>query len=774
MQKALYARTEHNKILDNAERFGGTVTVIDILPTSLTATAMAGAGWTCTLANLTCTRSDALARLASYPPITLTVDVAANAPVSVTNTATVSGGGDVNAANNTASDPAVVVGPDLRIAKSHIGSFNVSQTGAYTITVTNVAPGPTVGLVTVVDTLPTALTATAIAGTGWTCTLANLTCTRSDVLLESLSYPPITVTVNVASNAPASVTNTATVSGGGDSSTFNNTASDFTVISRPDLNIAKTHLGIFTLNQVGAAYTLAVSNIGFAGSTVGTVTVVDTLPAGLTATAITGTGWNCTLASVTCTRSDALFGNSFYPAITVTVNVASNAAASVTNTATVSGGGNLNPVTAHDATTITQGPDLIVSKIHSGNFTVNQTGATYAITVSNVGNAPTTGSVSVTDTLPSGLTATAIAGSGWTCFGLSNCTRNDALAAGSSYPPITLTVTVASNAPASVTNFVTVSGGGDVNPNNNSASDPTTIAQGPDLAITKSHIGVFAIGQTGATYAITVANAGSAPTTGTVTVADSLPTGLTATAMAGTGWTCTLGTRTCTRADALAVSGSYPAITVTITVAGNTPASVTNQATVSGGSETNTANDTATDPTTVTQFGPGGALTIAPITQDVTAFQGDVATFVIKVNVGVPQGTINFTCDGAPANSTCSFQPATMTTTGSTFMTIQTFRSTSSAVLLPPSWNGNGPYYILLVLPVLGLVAASLSKQNRRKTRLRLALALSGLAVALAMVGCGGSLSTTATTPGTFHITVKATSATTAATSTVNLTLMHR
>ena len=61
----------------------------------------------------------------------------------------------------------------------------------------------------------------------------------------------------------------------------------------------------------------------------------------------------------------------------------------------------------------------------------------------------------------------------------------------------------------------------------------------PDLTITKSHSGNFAAGQTGATYTITATNSGNAATSGTVTVTDTVPTGLTATAIAGTGWTCT-------------------------------------------------------------------------------------------------------------------------------------------------------------------------------------------------------------------------------------------
>src|SRR5439155_785794 len=151
--------------------------------------------------------------------------------------------------------------------------------------------------------------------------------------------------------------------------------------------------------------------------------------------------------------------------------------------------------------------------------------------------------VTVTDTLPAGLTATAIAGSGWTCvLGTLTCTRSDALAAGASYPAITLTVNVANNAAASVTNSVSVSGGGETNTGNDSANDSTTINQLPDLTITKTHSGNFTQGQTGATYPIPATIPCFAASRGTVTVTDTLPAGLTATAISGTGWTCVLGT----------------------------------------------------------------------------------------------------------------------------------------------------------------------------------------------------------------------------------------
>jgi hypothetical protein len=49
-------------------------------------------------------------------------------------------------------------------------------------------------------------------------------------------------------------------------------------------------------------------------------------------------------------------------------------------------------------------------------------------------------------------------------------------------------------------------------------------------------------------------NGGFGPTVGTVTVSDilpNIPNTIVPTAISGTGWTCTLGTLTCTRADAL-------------------------------------------------------------------------------------------------------------------------------------------------------------------------------------------------------------------------------
>ena len=67
--------------------------------------------------------------------------------------------------------------------------------------------------------------------------------------------------------------------------------------SAPDLTLSKTHVGTFT-RGTWATYTLTATNRGTA-STSGQVIVTDALPTGLSATAVVGTGWNCTLATLT-------------------------------------------------------------------------------------------------------------------------------------------------------------------------------------------------------------------------------------------------------------------------------------------------------------------------------------------------------------------------------------------------------------------------------------------------------------------------------------------
>jgi hypothetical protein len=60
----------------------------------------------------------------------------------------------------------------------------------------------------------------------------------------------------------------------------------------------------------------------------------------------------------------------------------------------------------------------------------------------------------------------------------------------------------------------------------------------------------------------------------------------------------------------LPAASSYPALTLTVNVSASAPAGVTNVATIAGGGETNTANDTASDPTTIGTGGGSAAITL--------------------------------------------------------------------------------------------------------------------------------------------------------------------
>jgi uncharacterized repeat protein (TIGR01451 family) len=145
---------------------------------------------------------------------------------------------------------------------------------------------------------------------------------------------------------------------------------------------------------------------------------------------------------------------------------------------------------------------LGILKTHIGIFSPGQQKAAYAITVSNAG-AASTGLVTVTEILPSGLTLVGMSGSGWTCQN-TTCTRSDVLGPGASYPAITASVNVAANATSPQVNQVSVSGGGSPA---SSTSDLTTIVT-PTLSVSHTTLN-FALNGTTSPQTVTVNFAGS-------------------------------------------------------------------------------------------------------------------------------------------------------------------------------------------------------------------------------------------------------------------------
>jgi hypothetical protein len=187
--------------------------------------------------------------------------------VNTTGTVTSSNAGSGNQATATID----VLAPDVTITKTH-PALSRGQNGAqFTITVSNVGFGPTVGTVTVTDTLPNIQNPpvpAAISGTGWTCTLATLTCTRSDALASGSSYPPITLTVNIPINIQNNFNNTATVSGGGDVNPNNNTAVDHVSLGPPIVLTPQSS----NLTLLAGTTGNVVINVDASDPTVGTIT----------------------------------------------------------------------------------------------------------------------------------------------------------------------------------------------------------------------------------------------------------------------------------------------------------------------------------------------------------------------------------------------------------------------------------------------------------------------------------------------------------------------
>ncbi len=162
-------------------------------------------------------------------------------------------------------------------------------------------------------------------------------------------------TINGAGSLPATFKFGFAASTGG----FNNIheISGFSVATlRPNVSVNVASTGTFQQGGTGH-YTLSVSNDAGAEATTGTITVTDTLPAGLTPTSASGTGWSCTIVGqlVTCTRPGsggaALGAGQTAPVINLTTAISSTAAASLNNTATVTTADNSN-ATPSDTDTV--------------------------------------------------------------------------------------------------------------------------------------------------------------------------------------------------------------------------------------------------------------------------------------------------------------------------------------------------------------------------------------------------------------------------------------
>ncbi len=254
-------------------------------------------------------------------------------------------------------------------------------------------------------------------------------------------------------------------------------------------------------------------------------------------------------------------------------------------------------VGAHCVNITVNPPVAAVTKTANGTFTQGDSNDTYTITVTNHGPGSTGGALTLTDTLPAGLSPvsftetgnTTVGGNGpftdWSCTG-ATCTRTTPMPSGET-DTLTLTVSVSyqtSTATNAVVNNVSLTGGG-ISANSTSTAQSTiTVKPAPVLSLSNTAVGAFTQGGTGEWDLVVGDTQAGSQTSGLITVSDTLPSGYTLSSSSGSGWSCSGSTTvSCTSSTVASPGNPLPTLKLMVSIPASSPTSVTNTASASGG-----------------------------------------------------------------------------------------------------------------------------------------------------------------------------------------------
>jgi uncharacterized repeat protein (TIGR01451 family) len=513
-------------------------------PTNLTITNVSGGG----CAALPCT----IASLDVGANATITVTATINAAGAFDNTATVAANeSDPNPGNNTDSTGnggTAAASADVSVVKTLTtqGPFSVGQSITYTLFVANA--GPSIATNVQVTDTPTGLTITNVSGG-----CAALPCTIASLGVGANATITVTATINAGDEFDNSATVSADEPDPNPSNNTDNTGNGGTTSPAVDVSVVKTltTAGPFVAGQ-SITYTLFVANAGPSDAT--SVQVTDT-PSNLTITNVSGGGCvalPCTIASLSAGAN-----------ATINVTATINAQGAFDNTATVSSiepdsNPSNNTDSAGNGGTAGPGADvsLVKTLITAGPFIAGQS-VSYTLVVANAGPSTAT-SIQVTDT-PTNLTITNVSGGG--CAALP-CTIAS-LASGAN---VTINVTATINATGLFDNSATATAiEPDPNPGNNTDNTGNAGITGvsADVSVVKTLTtsGPFTPGQS-ISYTLVVANAG--PSTATNIQVTDTPTNLSITSVSGGG----CAALPCTIASLASGANVTINVTATITTAG--------------------------------------------------------------------------------------------------------------------------------------------------------------------------------------------------------------
>ncbi len=397
--------------------------------------------------------------------------------------------------------------------------------------------------------------------------------------------------------------------------------------------------------NAGAAldYMISITNNG--PDPAATVTITDTVPAGVSITGFSSfPGWTCMApgATYTCTIASMPVGTANFTLNTL-VDAAVAAGTVLSNTASATSG-TADPMPGNESdtetTTVSTSADLAVSVADAPDAVNPGSALTYTISFSNAGPSESVG-VTLSDTLPAGTSfASLVVPAGWSCMtpavgatGTVNCSALANVGVGVTGDAVfTLVVNVdAAAVPGSIiSNTAAISSmTSDPSNANDSATATTTVGAGSaDLSVSKTATPEPVTAGANLSYTITAANAGPSNAT-MAALNDTLPAGTSFVSLASPGgWSCTTpavgaaGTVDCGN-PSMAIGSAVFTLVVNVdaTVSGGTV--IANTATVSStstdpnpGNESATANSTVSAPAAITgtksasgNLVPGGSVT---------------------------------------------------------------------------------------------------------------------------------------------------------------------
>ena len=604
--------TNHG-LSDSVATSGDPIVVTDPLPPGTTFVSATSAGASCTAdaGIVTCEITSTMAP-ADEVEIDLTVLVDADFSGILRNTASVAPVAtdeptDPTHPNDDTAEAVVTEEADLQVVKTvatDAADIVAGQQIVWELAITNNGPSNSDASastpISVTDTLPAGVSFVSASGTDWTCVEGaptpagrdTVTCTRT-IDLAVGGAPVISVTGLIAPDVQGSIRNDAVVTPGetrepADSEANNSTSVVAQVGESADLALTKAVTEEIVAGA-GGAYTLTVTNLG--PSAARDVTVVDTLPTGLTYAGVDGDDWSCTAlgAMVSCVYAGVLDPAASVPLV-MDVDAAADLQGEVVNTAVVSTSTpdpNPDNDTAEARGTTVEIADLSIVKTIVGAPAVGDT-VTYRLEVANAGPSDARG-VLVEDDLPVGLEFVSMSSEGWTCgvdvaAGRIACTLPQ-LAAGASAPPLSIEVRVLPAAYPHVANTATVSATTPEDDDTLGDNSSTVVADVPalsDLVITKELVDELVTGKA-ATYLVTVTNQGPTDDPGPITVVDTLPAGLTASAwqIDGADGSCVMGGSTFTCTVASLTVGQTATLALTAHVAESARGELVNVASVS-------------------------------------------------------------------------------------------------------------------------------------------------------------------------------------------------